>query len=167
MAKSGAGVINEVEPDVMQNISNTLYSIRMRDKPLTNEDIKRVLDEYFTACRDTGTRPGVEGVCWALKISRTTFNNWCQGIGCDTERKEIILNARQYVIACVEALGLSNKLNPGTWCFALKNWANWRDQPQQLEIVNNSPFTRSRDEILAGFNMNLLEESEDMNNDDI
>lgn len=161
MAKSGAGVINEIEPDVMRDISDTLVSLRNMGKPQTDAEIKNRIDTYFDACRNSAVRPGIEGLSMALCVTRETLRNWANQVGCSAERAEYVRQAKQYILAILENLGLQNKVYPATMIFCLKNWADYKDTPQQLEIVSERPFMRSQAEILAGINSALLEESED------
>ena len=156
MAKSGGGSVENVDPDFVYNVSDTLLSLRNRGKPITDAERIERISMYLDACRDVGMRPGVEGLCMALHISRQTLNKWEHGLNCSQELSEAVKMAKQYIVAVLEEIGLSNKVNPATWIFALKNWADWRDQPEQ-EVIEHRPTFRTKEEILACYSPELVE----------
>lgn len=82
--------VNDLDPDFVAETVKSLRELNDLGKPETDEEVKARIDQYFEFCQDTGNRPGIESLCLALHISRTTLFNWASGTGCSTERQEII-----------------------------------------------------------------------------
>ncbi len=159
MAKSGVGTVENVDPDFLYGISDTLLSLRNKGRPISDTEKIERIGAYFDACRDNGLRPGIEGLAMSLHVSRQTLNKWEHGVNCSQELSEVVRQAKQYIIAVLEEIGLSNKVNPATWIFALKNWADWKDSPEH-DVITGTPMQRTREQILSRVSQDLLEMSE-------
>lgn len=127
-------------PGVRQ-INAELLELYQMPRPVTDEEVEQRIDAYFDACLHGALRPGIESICTALQITRTTFFNWRHGCGCSRERQTIIERAHQFIISFIEQAALSGKLNPVTSIFILKNWANYKnelslDEPEALTKLN-------------------------------
>ena len=119
--------LNGLSPEVCKEITSCLRELNEKGKPRTEQELKERIDDYFLFCEDRGFRPGVETLCVALSCRRSTLWNWCEGNGCSKEWSEICQNAKQFIMAFLETLTLSGKLNPASSIFYLKNWGNYKD----------------------------------------
>lgn len=145
-----------VAPDVISEITENLIDLRNQPRPRTNAEIKQRIDWYFEFCRQRGMRPGIESLALALGISRATLYNWSQGSGCDSERQEIIQNAKMMLAAMLENLSMSGKLNPATSIFLYKNWLGYRDN---ISFENISDTNRER-QLISRNNETLVIDAE-------
>lgn len=98
-----------------------------KEKPKNIEELRQRIFDFFEACKAENRRPAVEILSMTLGVSRTTFWKWCNGIGCDPEWAECCRIAKQMILAFIEQVSLSGKLNPATSIFMLKNWAGYKD----------------------------------------
>lgn len=64
---------------------------------VVDEEIKQRIDEYFSFCQQSSIRPGIESLCMALHISRTTLFNWNNGTGCSEMCQELIQSAKAFI----------------------------------------------------------------------
>lgn len=119
--------LNGLSTEVCREITSCLRELNEKGKPRTEQELRERIDDYFAFCEERGFRPGVETLCVALSCRRSTLWNWCNGDGCSEEWSEICQNARQFILAFLETLTLSGKLNPASSIFYLKNWANYKD----------------------------------------
>ena len=62
--------IDDLEPDFVSNVVESLRELNDLGKPVTDEDLEKRIDEYFQFCQRTGNRPGIESLCFSLHISR-------------------------------------------------------------------------------------------------
>ena len=97
------------------------------------KQIKDRMQFYFQKCREWGRRPGIEGLCLALHVSRQSLWKWQHE---DTERGELARTAKQLILSQLESWNIEGKLNPASSIFLLKNWAGYTDAVQ-LEAVDN------------------------------
>lgn len=121
------GQIEDMEPSTVQEIVSSLKQLHDRGKPETDEEIKQRIDEYFAFCQQSSIRPGVESLCMALHISRTTLFNWNNGIGCSEICQELIQSAKSFIAAYIEQALLSGKVSPPSGIFLMKNWLSYKD----------------------------------------
>lgn len=140
--------LNGLSPETCAEITSCLMELNRQGKPETTEELQKRIDDYFSFCGHKGLRVGVETLCCALSVSRQTLWKWCDGIGCNEEWAEICRNAKQFIMAFLETLTLSGKLNPASSIFYLKNWGGYRDA---ISFDNNVPKdstpTRTPEEI--------------------
>ena len=118
----------------------SLMDLSEQGKPKADEELQQRISDFFRFCCDRGFRPGVEALCLALSISRQTMNNWLHGVNCSAERQEIIIKARQGIIAFIEQASLGGHLNPATSIFLLKNWGGYRDAYELEPIQEKQCF---------------------------
>ena len=96
-------------------------------KPETNLELKERIDMFFQFCEDSSVRPGVQALCTALHISRTTLFRWSNGEDCDRERQEIVSMAKSFIDSFLEQVTLSGQVSPPVGIFLLKNWCSYKD----------------------------------------
>lgn len=111
-------------------VAETVMSLRELNelgKPESDEEVAKRIDEYFEFCQRTGVRPGIESLCLALHISRTTLFNWNSGLGCSENRKEIIHRAKSFIASFLEQAMSRGKISPPSGIFLMKNWLGYKD----------------------------------------
>ena len=121
------GSLEDIEPEAVQQLVICLRELYDKGKPGTDAEVESRVNEYFAFCQNSSVRPGIESLCMALHISRTTLFNWARGIGCSQERKEIIEGARSFIGAYIEQAVLSGKISPPSGIFIMKNWLSYKD----------------------------------------
>lgn len=105
----------------------------------TPEAVQQRITDYFTICSSNDMRPGVEGMCLALGINRSTLYRWETG-QMSKELQTIAVKAKQVIAAYIENISLNGQLNPATSCFLLKNWFGYKDVVTNEVEVKPSPF---------------------------
>lgn len=137
-------------------VAETVMSLRQLNemgRPKTDKEIAERIDEYFEFCQRTGVRPGIESLCLALHISRTTLFNWNAGINCSRERQEIVSHAKSFIAAFLEQCMTKGKISPPSGIFLMKNWLNYRDTISFEDATASQQTTdiprASREEIAA------------------
>jgi hypothetical protein len=99
--------------------------------PKTDEEVEQRIDLYFTWCMERDMRPGVEGLAFALGISRKTLWDWEQGYSWEhTRRAELVRYAKQGIAMLTEQMGLKGKLNPVSYIFTMKNNFGYTDKTE-------------------------------------
>lgn len=122
-----------------QFVSETIASLQdltRLPKPTTNGEIKERIDTYFNFCQERGMIPEIEGLAAALRTSRKTLYMWSRGSGCDSERMEIIENAKNLIHSFLMQASLRGKVPIPTGIFLMKNWLGYRDT---VSIENSYP----------------------------
>lgn len=132
------GQLDDMEPSGVQEIVTSLKELHDRGKPRTDEEVKQRIDDFFTFCQTSSLRPGIETLCCALSISRTTLFKWNNGDCCSPKCQEYIQSAKAFISAYLEQAVLGGKISPPSGIFLLKNWANYRDT---ISIEENTPKT--------------------------
>lgn len=147
--------IDDLEPDFVSNVVESLRELNDLGKPVTDEDLEKRIDEYFQFCQRTGNRPGIESLCFSLHISRTTLFNWNAGLGCTERRKELINRAKSFVACFMEQAMTRGKISPPSGIFLMKNWMNYKDTisfENAVDITGNAGKEQlSREEIAARY----------------
>lgn len=138
MAKNNypQGQLDDMQAEKVQEIVTSLKQLHDKGKPETDEEIKQRIDEFFSFCQCSSIRPGIESLCLALSISRTTLFNWNNGIGCSPKCQEYIQSAKAFISAFIEQAVLSGKISPPSGIFLMKNWLNYRDT---ISLEENVP----------------------------
>ena len=113
--------------DFVQETVKSLKELNEMGKPETDAEVQGRVDQYFQFCEDSGCRPGIESLCLALHISRTTLFNWVHGLGCSQERQDIAERAKSFIGAFLEQSVLRGKISPPSGIFIMKNWLGYRD----------------------------------------
>ena len=124
------GKLKELEvqqPEAVKQVVSSLRELNALGRPETDQEIKNRIDDYFEFCERSSLRPGIESLCCALHITRQTLFRWSKGESCSRERQEIIQRAKGFIAAFIEQVSLSNRLNPATSIFLMKNWMGYRD----------------------------------------
>lgn len=142
MAGKGAqGQLTEVSPEKVRAIIHNLKELYDMGRPETNEELRERVDMFFQFCEESSVRPGVQALCTALHISRTTLFRWSNGEDCDRERQEIIGMAKSFIDSFLEQVTLSGQVSPPVGIFLLKNWCSYKDT---VSIEENTPKTDVR-----------------------
>ena len=120
--------IAEISGDFVGSTVSCLKDLSKMGIPKDDAELKMRIDGYFDFCASKNFRPGIESLCLALSTSRQNFWVWCNGGGNKSrEWQQACLQAKQCIIAFLEACSLSGKINPAAAIFALKNWAGYSD----------------------------------------
>lgn len=144
--------IEDMEPSNVHEIVTSLKDLHDRGKPQTDEEIKQRIDDFFAYCQDSCIRPGIETLCAALCISRTTLFNWNNGKYCSPQCQEYVQSAKALISAYIEQAVLSGKISPPSGIFLMKNWLGYRDvfSLEQAALENDNTADRhlaSREEL--------------------
>ena len=140
--KSPQGQLTEMNPAKVKAIIHSLRDLYDMGKPETNEELKERIDMFFGFCEESNIRPGIQALCTALHISRTTLFRWTNGENCDKERQEIIEMAKSFIDSFLEQVTISGQVSPPVGIFLLKNWCSYRDTIS-LEDATNSTQHRT------------------------
>lgn len=132
------GQLDDMEPSGVQEIVTSLKELHDRGKPQTDEEVKQRIDDFFTFCQTSSLRPGIETLCCALSISRTTLFKWNNGDCCSPKCQEYIQSAKAFVAAFIEQAMLGGKISPPSGIFLAKNWLGYKDT---VSIEENTPKT--------------------------
>lgn len=112
-----------------------LMELSQFGKPKTITELKERIHDYFAFCADRSVRPGIEGLCLALSITRQTLWKWRREEGCSAEWAEECTHAAQVILTFIESASLAGHLNPATAIFSLKNFGwNYADS-QTIELL--------------------------------
>lgn len=119
--------VDDLEPDYVSEVVESLRELYDLGKPKTDVELEQRIEDYFGFFQKSGNRPGIESLCLALHISRTTLFNWNAGINCSEQRKEIINRAKSFIAAFLEQSMTRGKISPPSGIFLMKNWLNYKD----------------------------------------
>lgn len=133
--KSPQGQLTEMNPAKVQVIVHNLRELYDMGKPETNLELKERIDMFFQFCEKSSIRPGVQALCTACHISRTTLFRWSNGEDCDKERQEIIEMAKSFIDSFLEQVTLSGQVSPPVGIFLLKNWCSYKDLQSIEELT--------------------------------
>lgn len=148
--------IAEVSGDFVGETVSCLSDLAKQGIPQTDTELKERIDNYFSFCADHQFRPGIESLCLSLGTSRQNFWIWCNGGGGKSkEWQQACKQAKQCIIAFLEACGLNGRVNPATLIFALKNWGGYTDSVTVEVAENNDKDTITYD--LPTFSAPLIE----------
>ena len=109
-----------------QTVSN-IMELWNCGKPQTTAQLEDRIVKYFTFCQERKTRPGIEGLCLSLGVSRQAFWKWCNKDCGKPEWVELCRQARQGLVAFLESCLQSGHLAPPVGIFLLKNIGNYKD----------------------------------------
>lgn len=70
--------------------------------------------------------------------------NWENGIGCSSERMNIIKKAKEFIASFESAMVTEGKINPVVYIFRAKNYFGMKDQ-QDITIRPDNPYGDQRD----------------------
>lgn len=148
------GQIDDMEPSTVHEIVGSLKELHDKGKPQTDEEIKQRIDEYFSFCQQSSIRPGIESLCLALHISRTTLFNWNNGTNCSAKCQEYVQSAKGFISAFIEQSMLGGKISPPSGIFLMKNWLGYKDTVSIEEATKTTVKTtpaRTPEEIAASY----------------
>lgn len=132
------GQLDEINPVAVQQIVTSLKDLYDRGRPQTDAEVESRINEYFDFCEKSSIRPGVESLCMALHVSRTTLYNWANGIKCSPYRQELAEKAKGFVGAFIEQALLQGKISPPSGIFLAKNWLGYKDSISIEESIPNN-----------------------------
>lgn len=138
MARKSNYPTAQVERLPTEFVSETVHDLMQLHnlgQPKTDSEVADRITLYFQFCEQKGVRPGIEGLCLSLHVSRTTLFRWSKGDGCSEYRQECIESAKAVVNAFLEASALSGHLSPPIAIFALKNWCGYKDMISVEEMT--------------------------------
>lgn len=136
--------LEEMEKPVVQQMVTDLRQLYDMGRPQSNAELEERINSYFEFCQNSAIRPGIESLCLALHISRTTLFNWSRGSGCDRERQEIAECAKSFVSAFLEQAALSGRISPPTGIFLLKNWCSYKDAYSFENLADDNSISESQ-----------------------
>lgn len=139
--KSPQSQLTEMNPAKVQAIIHSLRELYDMGKPETNLELKERIDMFFQFCEESSIRPGIQALCTALHISRTTLFRWSKGEDCDRERQEIISMAKSFIDSFLEQVTMSGQVSPPVGIFLLKNWCSYKDT---VSIEESTPKTEEK-----------------------
>lgn len=154
------GALDEIEPTTVQEIVTSLKELHDMGKPETDTEIKKRIDDYFSFCQRSSIRPGIESLCMALHISRTTLFNWNNGTNCSRECQELVQSAKAFIGAYIEQAMLGGKISPPSGIFLMKNWLSYKDTISLEETIGTEEKTimsRTPEQIAAEYGCTYLE----------
>jgi hypothetical protein len=128
--------LDNIPSDDTQQIVHSLAQLHNLGKPKTDEEVSERIDQYFLFCEQSKLRPGIEGLCLALNISRKTLFRWNEGYDCSEYRSELIQSAKSFISAFIEAALQSGKVSPPSGIFLMKNWCGYKDSISIEESVS-------------------------------
>ena len=128
--------LDAIPAEGVKELVSSLRELYEAGRPKTDEEVAERVDQYFLFCQESSIRPGIESLCMALHIGRTTLFDWAKGNGCSKERQEIIQAAKSFISAYIEQAMLGGKINPPSGIFLMKNWLGYKDT---VSIEENLP----------------------------
>lgn len=116
------------------------------DMPMvsSDEECRERLAWFFGTCGETGQLPTVEKMIMALGAAKSTVWNWENGIGCSSERMNIIKKAKEFIASFESAMVTEGKINPVVYIFRAKNYFGMKDQ-QDITIRPDNPYGDQKD----------------------
>ncbi|MCD8196553.1 MAG: DNA-packaging protein [Lachnospiraceae bacterium] len=129
------GQVENLEPHFVSKTIENLRQLYDLGQPQTDDETEQRINQYFAFCQRTESRPGIEGLCMSLAVSRTTIFRWANGENCSTRKKNIICRAKSFINAFLEQSALQGKLSPPTAIFLMKNWMSYSDTTS-IELLN-------------------------------
>lgn len=159
--------LEDLPPEFVSEVVQSLRELNEMGKPETDKDVQERIDKYFEFCQRTGNRPGIESLCLALHISRTTLFRWAAGIDCSSNRQEIINTAKGFIAAFLEQVMMRGKISPPSGIFLMKNWLNYKDTISFENSVETQPTNtkRTAEEIATDYIIDSTVSSDDVQPD--
>lgn len=139
-------IIDEIEPQAVQQLVSSLKELHDMGRPKTDQEVEQRIDDYFSFCERSSIRPGIESLCLALHISRTTLYRWSNGEDCSLYRQELAQSAKSMIGAFLEQAMLGGKISPPSGIFLLKNWLSYKDA---ISIEETVPQTDTKKALSA------------------
>ena len=133
--------LDEIEPEAVQQLVTSLKDLFDMGRPQTDAEVAKRIDAYFDFCQRSSIRPGIETLCMALHISRTTLFRWNNGENCSEYRQELIQSAKSFIGAFLEQ-AMCGKISPPSGIFLMKNWLSYKDTISIEESVPHAPYSK-------------------------
>lgn len=150
--------LDDIEPGTIKEMVCSLKQLNSLGKPQTDFEVSERIDQYFSFCEQSCMRPGIEGLCLSLHISRTTLFRWSRGQDCSEYRQELIQTARAFIAAFLEQALLCGKISPPSGIFLAKNWLGYKDTVSLEEITPKEEKVKMSLTKLPDLRQHLLEE---------
>ena len=112
---------------------DSIIELNSKGRPENTEELKQRIRDFFQICEKRDIKPGIETLCLALSVNRSTLWRWCREEGADKEFADVCRNAKQTIIAMTEQAGMRG-LNIALYAFTMKNIAGYRDS---IDIVQD------------------------------
>lgn len=122
-----AAQVNTIPAEKVKAITNDVLHFKDASKPETDVEKVRRIDEFFEYCAESGMRPGIESLCLALKINRSTLLRWSRGEGASDFLRDAVCEAKATIGGFLEQASMRGNLNPATGIFLAKNWLGYKD----------------------------------------
>lgn len=106
------------------------------------EELIDRIDKYFLRCADKGIYPTQEEMYGYTGYSQWTIYQWLSGIKnppFGEKTKEVLRNARDYLMIFDAKMVVDGKLDFLTYCFRAKNFYGMSDK-QELVVTPNNPL---------------------------
>lgn len=130
--------------DIAQIVQNGFKWFK-RERVKDDAECAERLEEFFTECAKTGEIPTVEKMALALGTVREVVWKWENGIGCSSERSNLIKKSKQ-ILANIDAeLVLGRKIPETTYIFRSKNYYGMRDNVE-ISVAPTSPLGEVKDQ---------------------
>lgn len=113
-------------------------------------DAKQVEDRiewYFNQCAIDDVKPGVEGMCNALGITRDTLWRWLNGKTRAATHSDVLQKAYSILKAVWEASMQSGSINPVSGIFIAKNCFGYKDQTELKVATNGDEATIPQEQL--------------------
>ena len=142
--------LNDLPREYVSETVNSLAELHSKGRVQTDQECKERIQQYFEFCGKSGLRPGVEGLCLSLGITRQTLSRWMRCEDCTQERQILMQSAKQYIAAFLEQILVSGKGSTVGAIFACKNWLGYRDSiileeaPPKQTLARMTPEEISR-----------------------
>lgn len=136
--------LDELGPEFVSEVVQSLKELNDLGKPETDQEVADRIEKYFEFCQKNSSRPGIEGLCLALHISRTTLYNWNLGVNCSAYRQEVIANAKRFIGAFIEQAMLRGRISPPSGIFLMKNWLDYKDTVSFENTAESKPVEQHR-----------------------
>lgn len=140
------GKIDELPAVDIHELIGSLKELHDLGRPTSDNEVADRIDRYFSFCEQSSVRPGIESLCLALHISRTTLFRWSHGEDCSEYRQELVEQAKGFIAAFIEQAMLCGKISPPSGIFLMKNWLSYKDA---ISIEESVPEKDKKDALSA------------------
>ena len=129
----------------IKRIGKSLLRWYKMPKAVTDEEIAKRLELYFTTTLMEGQIPTVEEMALALGYDRKTLWAWeTGGEGSTPTRRNLIKKAKELIASFDAEMVQEGKLNPVTYIFRAKNYFGLTDK-QEYILTPNNPLGEVKD----------------------
>lgn len=111
------------------------------------KQVEERIEWYFNQCAADDVKPGVEGMCNALGITRDTLWRWANGITRGSTHSDSIKRAYAILRTIWEANMQSSTMNPVAGIFIAKNQFGYKDQTELKVATNGEEATIPQEQL--------------------